>query len=128
MEKALSKSSSISIKPNLAWIFKITISVFLILYLIHISQFQVGLLFNILYHPFGLIFCVLLFLLMVLVNAWRWRLLNCAQDIQLSLLKTSCLTYLGTAFNNILPGNVGGDFVRGYYLFQSYPQQKSQRK
>jgi uncharacterized membrane protein YbhN (UPF0104 family) len=34
-------------------------------------------------------------------------------------------TYLGISFNSVLPGNVGGDFVRLYYLIKKFPSQKS---
>jgi glycosyltransferase 2 family protein len=53
-----------------------------------------------------------LYLLMVLVSAWRWGLLLRAQHI---VARTTALvrSYLvATFFNNFLPSNIGGDVIR----------------
>lgn len=53
-----------------------------------------------------------LYLIMVLVSAWRWTLLLRAQDV---VVRTSALvrSYLvATFFNNFLPSNIGGDVIR----------------
>lgn len=53
-----------------------------------------------------------LYLAMILVSAWRWRLLLDAQRVAVSgsLLVNSYL--VATFFNNFLPSNIGGDVVR----------------
>jgi uncharacterized protein (TIRG00374 family) len=48
-----------------------------------------------------------------------------AQGIKLSFAQSIALTYAGVAFNNILPGSIGGDFVRCYYVFKTFPGLKS---
>lgn len=55
---------------------------------------------------------LLLYLVMVLVSAWRWSLLLRAQHVaaRLPLLVRSYL--VATLFNNFLPSNIGGDVIR----------------
>ncbi|OGT35019.1 MAG: hypothetical protein A3F11_07375 [Gammaproteobacteria bacterium RIFCSPHIGHO2_12_FULL_37_14] len=112
-------------KKNFILVCKIAVSGLVIWFLITTSLLQFKLLIGILLHPAWLLGALFIFLVMLLINTWRWYRLNSAQNIQLGLLKTSWITYLSTAFNNILPGNVGGDVVRTYYLFRNMPQQKS---
>lgn len=53
-----------------------------------------------------------LYLLMILISAWRWRLLLRAQDIAVQT-GTLVRSYLvATFFNNFLPSNIGGDVIR----------------
>lgn len=53
-----------------------------------------------------------LYLLMVMVSAWRWGLLLRAQHVA-ARLATLLQSYLvATFFNNFLPSNIGGDVVR----------------
>jgi len=55
---------------------------------------------------------LLLYLVMVLVSAWRWSLLLRAQHVvaRVTLLVQSYL--VATFFNNFLPSNIGGDVIR----------------
>lgn len=55
---------------------------------------------------------LLLYLFMLLLSAWRWRLLLNAQRIRVpgSRLVNSYL--VATFFNNFLPSNIGGDVIR----------------
>lgn len=53
-----------------------------------------------------------LYLLMVMISAWRWGLLLRAQHVA-ARLATLLQSYLvATFFNNFLPSNIGGDVVR----------------
>ena len=48
--------------------------------------------------------------------AVRWRMLLAIQDIRISLWEALRLTFLGQFFNAIVPGTVGGDLVKAYYV------------
>jgi uncharacterized membrane protein YbhN (UPF0104 family) len=50
------------------------------------------------------------------ITAWRWRLLLAAQEIPLSFRRTWGLTMIGLLFNVAIPGSVGGDLIKGYYV------------
>ena len=53
-----------------------------------------------------------LYLLMVLVSAWRWGLLLRAQGVRLGFRQLTSSFLVATFFNNFLPSNIGGDVVR----------------
>ncbi len=67
---------------------------------------------------------IVVFLLMVILAGCRWWLLNTSQSINLNIFPTIMVTYIGSAFNNVLPGAIGGDIFRGYYVFKREPTQK----
>jgi uncharacterized protein (TIRG00374 family) len=54
--------------------------------------------------------------------AVRWRMLLAIQDIRISLWETIRLTFLGQFFNAIVPGTVGGDLVKAYYVSKHTPR------
>jgi uncharacterized protein (TIRG00374 family) len=55
------------------------------------------------------------------VSAWRWVILLEGRGIKVSLSYGFSLYLIGTFFNFALPGSVGGDVVRGYYLVADHP-------
>ncbi|MBU0481257.1 MAG: flippase-like domain-containing protein [Proteobacteria bacterium] len=56
--------------------------------------------------------------LTVYLTAWRWRLLMFVQGIVLDARSVVRLSFLGEFFNNFLPGAMGGDVVKAYYVMQ----------
>jgi len=58
----------------------------------------------------------LLFLLGVLVRAYRWQVLLEAVHLHASLRRLVVLYFVGSFFNTVLPTGVGGDVVRMYEL------------
>lgn len=93
--------------------------------LIHNAQLNLGLVAAIFENPLASVTVVALCFAMVIVHSFRWSRLNFAQGLNLSFLQTITPTYLGIAFNSVLPGSVGGDFVRLYYILKKFPQKKS---
>jgi uncharacterized protein (TIRG00374 family) len=71
---------------------------------------------------------VALALLLVGMNlalcAWRWVFLLRSCGISISLSYGISLYLVGTFFNHALPGAVGGDMVRGYYLVSDHPDRR----
>lgn len=89
------------------------------------SQLQLGLFLTFFQHPWLTLAIFCLCYLVVVLHAWRWYRLNSAQNIPLSFSRTILPAYIAIAFNNILPGSVGGDFFRLYFVFKKFPAQKS---
>lgn len=58
------------------------------------------------------------------VAAWRWVLLLNSRGFQIGFFYGLSLYLIGIFFNYALPGAVGGDVVRGYYLVADFPKQK----
>jgi glycosyltransferase 2 family protein len=50
------------------------------------------------------------------ICVWRWTMLLHAQDIPLSFRRAWGLTMIGVLFNVVIPGAVGGDLIKGYYI------------
>lgn len=53
-----------------------------------------------------------LYLVMILVSAWRWGLLLHAQRVRIGFGALTNSFLVATFFNNFLPSNIGGDVIR----------------
>jgi glycosyltransferase 2 family protein len=53
-----------------------------------------------------------------IIQAFRWRLLLRTQSIQISMLTVIKLYYLGLYYNNVMPGSVGGDLLKAWYVMK----------
>jgi uncharacterized protein (TIRG00374 family) len=62
--------------------------------------------------PWWLLVAWLCYGLMVVVSAWRWRLLLRAQLVVMATSELLRSFLVATFFNNFLPSNIGGDVVR----------------
>lgn len=62
------------------------------------------------------------FLICIATTALRWWMLLRIQDIDVGLWETTRLTFLGHFFNFIVPGTVGGDLVKAYYVSKHTPR------
>jgi glycosyltransferase 2 family protein len=54
----------------------------------------------------------------------RWQILLRIQRIWLSWLRAGAIVMIGLFFNQFLPGGVGGDAIRLYYIFRLVPGKK----
>ena len=61
---------------------------------------------------------VVLYLISQTVLASRWVLLLRVHRVHISLFQAIKLTYLGLFYNNLMPGAVGGDLLRAWYVTQ----------
>jgi len=62
------------------------------------------------------------FVLSLLTIAVRWWYLLRIQEIRIRLWEAVRLTFLGQFFNTVVPGTVGGDLVKAYYVAQHTPR------
>jgi uncharacterized protein (TIRG00374 family) len=53
-----------------------------------------------------------LYFVMILISAWRWRILLAAQHIAVPFKRLTNSLLVATFFNNFLPSNIGGDVIR----------------
>lgn len=58
----------------------------------------------------------------LLIVAVRWRMLLAIQEVHIPLWEAVRLTFLGQFFNAIVPGTVGGDLVKAYYVARHTPK------
>ena len=54
----------------------------------------------------------------------RWQILLRIQGIRLSWLKAGAIVMVGVFFNHFLPGGIGGDAMRLYFVFKLVPGRK----
>ncbi|MFQ6059482.1 MAG: YbhN family protein [Anaerolineae bacterium] len=66
--------------------------------------------------PAPLVVALGLYLVGVVLRAYRWQGLLSALGMAASLARLTVLYFVGTFFNNLLPTGVGGDVVRAYKL------------
>lgn len=64
----------------------------------------------------GFVVVVAAFLVSQVILAFRWWLFMRSSNIHISLWSAIKLTFLGLYFNNFLPGSIGGDLVRAWYV------------
>ncbi len=70
-------------------------------------------------HKFFFILSFFIFILILALISWRFKLLLGAQEISLSFIQAVKLTFIGHFFNNFLPSSIGGDLAKGYYASKS---------
>lgn len=74
--------------------------------------------------PSILISSLFLLVLSFYFATWRWQMLLKVQGISLSLFDSLKLNLMGLFFNYIVPGGVGGDVVKGYYIVKENPHNR----
>lgn len=62
--------------------------------------------------PLWLVAALALYLLMILVSAWRWKQLLDAQQVPATFKHLTASYLVASFFNNFLPSNIGGDVIR----------------
>lgn len=65
-----------------------------------------------------------LVLLQLLFANARWLVLLRGQGFRTTTRHTFPLTLMGLFFNYAMPGSVGGDIIKGFYLAKDFPEQK----
>ncbi len=60
-----------------------------------------------------------------LACSFRWYLLIKAQGIHVTFRGTFELMMIGTFFNLFMPGSVGGDLIKGWYIAKEQPKKKT---
>ena len=68
---------------------------------------------------------VVLYLVAQTLLASRWILLLRVHGVRITLFQAIKLTYLGLFYNNVMPGAVGGDLLKGWYI--THHSEKDQR-
>jgi uncharacterized protein (TIRG00374 family) len=62
--------------------------------------------------------------LSILAGSERWRRILASQGLKLSMVEVLKLTLIGAFFNFAMPGGVGGDVIKAYYLASGRPKAK----
>ena len=76
-------------------------------------------------HPGLWALALLLYFTAVALTTFRWWLLLRATDLPQSWPRAFRLTFMGFFFNNVVPGQTGGDLVRAYYIARENPKRRT---
>jgi uncharacterized membrane protein YbhN (UPF0104 family) len=102
---------------------KVLVAVGLLVWLFKSGRLDFHILFSTplsVFHVLGM----LVLLMGMVMQAWRWWWLLKAQQIGLSFQRTLGLVWIGRFLAMVLPGAVGGIMVRGYYVTREAPSAK----
>ena len=111
-------------KTVLNSIFKFIVATSLIVWMIYNGMLDLSSL-SIFSNPTFLLISVFLVLFQIVMNNLRWAFLLKMQNFRFSTKQTLRLTLIGLFFNYAIPGGVGGDIVKGYYLLKNIPKKKA---
>jgi glycosyltransferase 2 family protein len=112
------------LKQALILTLKTALAVALIVWLIRNGSLDLNLISQLI-TPARVAVLVLLVGLQIFINNYRWQLLLQAQGLSLRTSATFPLSLIGMFFNYAMPGGVGGDVVKGFYLIQDHPNYRS---
>jgi hypothetical protein len=110
-------------RNSLSLLAKIVVAVGLIVYLIRSGHLDPHDLWSLMTVR-NVVLAVFLIGVNIFMAAYRWILLLRSRGIPLSIGYGLSLYLIGIFFNYALPGAVGGDVVRGYYLVADYPNHR----
>ncbi len=68
-------------------------------------------------NPLSVVFVAALFVFTQSVSTYRWSVIL-KKDLDIPYRKLLSIYFIGMYFNNFLPTMVGGDLVKGYYLYK----------
>jgi uncharacterized protein (TIRG00374 family) len=71
------------------------------------------------------LFLVLTLYLQVAIISWRWNLLNGALGFGISYREAFSLSMIGLLFTVVIPGSVGGDVIKAYYVGTRVPKRRA---
>jgi uncharacterized protein (TIRG00374 family) len=80
---------------------------------------------TVLFNPVNLLVTLLFLSFMTLCCSARWYLLAKAQKLSLSFKDMVELTMIGSFFNTFMPGSVGGDLIKAWYVAGQEPTRKT---
>lgn len=111
------------IKNYLTQLVKLSIGALVITWLISSGRLDVKELIS-LFKPQHLVILLGITVTNLVLNNYRWLLLLRSQGFKVNFESTLKLTFIGLFFNLVIPGGVGGDVVKGYYLIKDNKDRK----
>jgi uncharacterized protein (TIRG00374 family) len=95
---------------------KLMVGVVLMGYVIRSEMIDFRMMKSVLTNPVNIGLSCLFLALSVVLCTFRWYLLATAQGLSVSFRQIFELTMIGNFFNTFLPGSVGGDFIKAWYI------------
>lgn len=112
------------IKGIVTKVAKLVFALALLVWMVKSDILNLKVLSELLTHPVFVVAFFLITGLGLFINHYRWYLLLRAQGIDRGVAETAPLTLIGLFFNYAIPGSVGGDLVKAYYIAQDEPTKR----
>lgn len=112
------------IKPYISGIIKAGVAIALIWWLSTSGKFDWDMLSGVLSSWYCVLLMILVFTNLVL-NSLRWHWVLQALGIKQSFYSSFRLNMIGIFFNYFMPGGVGGDIIKGYYIVRNNPDKRT---
>jgi uncharacterized protein (TIRG00374 family) len=114
------------ISRTLSLLLKIAFAVGIIYWMMHSGKLNP----QVVAHAFRDQWPVALFLLgtlyfQVALNSWRWNVLNGALGFGIRYREAFSLSMIGLLFTVVIPGSVGGDVIKAYYVGTRVPNRRA---
>lgn len=106
-------------------VLKIALGSALILYVLQARLVDFKALKTLLFNPVNLLVSFFFLFLSSAFCALRWNLLIKTQKLNVSFRNVFELTMIGNFFNTFMPGSVGGDLIKAWYIAGEEPKQKT---
>jgi glycosyltransferase 2 family protein len=104
---------------------KAAVGALLIFYVLRSKMIDFGTLKSLLKSPANFVIALSFLTISSLFCTWRWLLLVKVQGLALSFQKLFSLTMIGNFFNTFMPGSVGGDLIKAWYIAGQEPQRRT---
>lgn len=113
------------ISSKLQPVLKIVLGAAFLIWMVYSGKLDLSQIARSLSHWPELIAILILLYTQVAATAWRWNLLLKAQEIHFPYSRAMSLTMIGVLFNVVIPGAVGGDLMKAYYVTRAAAGRKS---
>jgi uncharacterized membrane protein YbhN (UPF0104 family) len=104
---------------------KLALGILILCGLLRFGTIDLTLLEGLYRHPLDICVALALILAGIAISTLRWTILLKAGNIVLPFLTVFRLQWIGLFFSIVLPGSVGGDAARAYYLCRHVPASRS---
>lgn len=112
------------LKQKILTLLKVLLALGLIVWLVQSGKLDFSDL-GVLISPEYLVPCILLTGFGLALSTERWKALMASQGITLGSFRVGQLVLMGTFFNYFMPGGVGGDVVKAFYIARDFPNSKT---
>lgn len=112
-------------RESLKTILKLGLGLGLVIYVLNSKMVDFEMLQSLLLNPWHLLTAFFFLSLSVLLCTARWYLLVKPQGLKLSFKKLISLSMIGAFFNTFMPGSVGGDLIKAWYVAGQEPERRT---
>src|SRR3989338_9281469 len=112
-------------REKLKLFLKIFIGLGLVVYVLKSKMVDFESLHSILLNPWHLLVAFFFLTLSLFLCTARWYLLVKPQGLNLSFGKLLSLSMIGAFFNTFMPGSVGGDLIKAWYVAGQEPDKRT---